>query len=196
MSFGEPHRRAAALSPWPNLARRPNDASRPGSNSERPAIRHTTARSDCEAHTASERPRRTSVANGEGEHLTARSNRRTARSPSCGGVKVAADGAHRARSDRPTRRLTRRGSTEEPWHARQVFERHLPGRSRRWCFTARRQSVGGRAGVYPMCTRAPILDLDENYQGRYRPVNTDLIAVPPAGFEPATPGLGVRRSIP
>jgi len=30
----------------------------------------------------------------------------------------------------------------------------------------------------------------------WRPVNTRPPAVPPAGFEPATPGLGVRRSIP
>ena len=179
MSFGELHRRAPALSPWPNLARRPNDASSPGSNSERPAIRHTTARSDCEAHTASERPRRTSVANGEGEHLTARSNRRTARSPVLWRRESRSDSAHQARSDRPTRRLTRRGSTEEPWHARQVFET-----TPRWAVAT---MVLHRTAAELACTRCvpePRFSILMRTTRALQPVNTGLIAVPPVGLEP------------
>jgi hypothetical protein len=158
------HRRSAALSPWPNLARRPTmRAARARTQSD---LQFVTRRLDPTA-------RRTPPASGRAEHRSPTARASISRHEVIAHCTITvlwrresrSDGAHRARSVRPTRRLTRRGSTEEPWHARQVFERHLPGRSRRWCFTARRQSVGGRAGVYPMCTRAPILDLDENYHG-------------------------------
>jgi integrase-like protein len=52
------------------------------------------------------------------------------------------------------------------------------------------------AAVARVLPEAPIVRLDSARSKRNRPVKIGLPAVPPAGFEPATPGLGVRRSIP
>ena len=52
------------------------------------------------------------------------------------------------------------------------------------------------AGVYPLCTSGLQAVMKEDGQVAGGQQIRDLKVVPPAGFEPATPGLGVRRSIP
>jgi hypothetical protein len=53
-----------------------------------------------------------------------------------------------------------------------------------------------KAGVARPLPEAEMVDLDRFRIRRAVQQSRDLRAVPPAGFEPATPGLGVRRSIP
>jgi hypothetical protein len=52
------------------------------------------------------------------------------------------------------------------------------------------------AGVSQLFPETNVVDLDQARERLASPETSDTEVVPPAGFEPATPGLGVRRSIP
>ena len=52
------------------------------------------------------------------------------------------------------------------------------------------------ADVVPMWSRADPTLVDQDGQGPENGRSTAVLLVPPAGFEPATHGLGNRRSIP
>ncbi len=52
------------------------------------------------------------------------------------------------------------------------------------------------AAVARVLPKAHMVTLDSTWSKHPRPINTGLPAVPPARIELATPGLGVRRSIP
>ena len=61
---------------------------------------------------------------------------------------------------------------------------------------ARLDEAARQAGVYIMCTEADPMLFDEEVSDRKRLPDLRFYFVPPAGFEPATHGLGNRRSIP